>query len=216
MTSLAPQLAAEHEGTRILYVISSPTVSLFFNKAVVHKPAEMKGMRIRHNGPIPAMMVEAWGATPAAVAPAELADALQKGTVDGMTFNYEGAQSFQFGSVIKSVTELNAYGGTFALVMNAKKYDSLPPDLQKLIDSTTGVEAARRVGALYDQAEAAGRVYMLDNKVQIVVPTADEAKGFEALAQPLVEKTVGALQDKGLPARKLRDDIRSRVNAAKS
>jgi TRAP-type C4-dicarboxylate transport system substrate-binding protein len=213
MTSLAPQFAAEHEGTRILYMINVPTVSLFFNKAVVHRPADMKGMRIRHNGPIASQMIELWGATPAAVAPAELADALQKGTVDGMTFNYEGAASFQYGPVTKSVTEIQAYGGTFALVMNSKKYDSLPADLQKLIDSTTGVDAARRVGGLYDQAEAAGRTYMLANKVEIVVPTPDEQKAFATPVLPLVDKTIAALEAKGLPARKVRDDIRARVNA---
>ena len=215
MTSLAPQLAAEHEGTRILYVISSPNVSLFFNKAVVHRPADMKGMRIRHNGPIAAQMIELWGATPAAVAPAELADALQKGTVDGMTFNYEGAQSFQFAPVTKSVTENNAYGGSFALVINAKKYESLPPDLKKVIDSTTGVDAAQRVGAAYDKAEATGREYFLANKVEIVVPTADERKAFQTPVMPLVGKTIDALESKGLKARKLYDDIRAQVNASK-
>ena len=215
VTGFAPQLVKEYEGTKLLYMVVSPNIGLFFNKATVRKPADMKGMRIRDNGPIPAKMIEAWGATPAAVAPVALADALAKGTVNGMTFNYEAAQSFQLASAIKSVNEVNAYAVTFALVMNEKKYDSLPPDLKKIIDETTGVEEARRVGAKYDEAEAAGRKYLVDNKVDIIVPNAEEQQAFKAPVQPIVKEVIEAVQAKGLPAQKFYDDLRARVNQVK-
>ena len=160
-------------------------------------------------------MIDAWGASPAAIAPVELADALEKGTVNGMTFNYEAAQSYQVAPSIKYVNELNAYAVTFALVMNSKKYESLPADLRKLIDESTGVEGARRVGAKYDEAEAAGRKYVSDNKVQIVVPTADEQQAFRAPLMPLIKDVIDAEQAKGLPARKFYDDLRARVNDVK-
>ena len=214
-TSFAPQLAKEYEGTKILYMVVSPNIGLFFNKATVRKPADMKGMRIRDNGPIPAKMIEAWGATPAAVAPVGLADALAKGTVNGMTFNYEAAQSFQLASSIKSVDEVNAYAVTFALVMNEKKYESLPADLKKIIDETTGVDEARRVGAKYDEAEASGRKYLVDNKVDIIVPSAEEQQAFKAPLQPIVKEVIDSVQAKGLPAQKFYDDLRTRVNQVK-
>lgn len=215
LTSLAPQLTKEYAGTRVLYLIAQPNISLFFNKAAVHKPGDMKGMRIRHNGPMPAKMIEAWGATPAAVAPVELADALGKGTVDGMTFNYEAAESFQFGAAVRTVTEINAYAVTFAFVMNEKKYESLPADLRKLIDETTGVEAARRIGGRYDQAEVAGRKYLLDHKVEITVPTDDALRAFQDPLKPLVEQTIADARGKGLAASQFFGDLRARVNEAK-
>ena len=214
-TGFAPRLSKEYEGTRLLYLIASPNIGLYFNKAVVHKPADLKGMRIRDNGPMPAKMIEAWGATPASIAPVGLADALAKGTVNGMTFNYEAAQSFQLGGSIKSVDEINAYAVTFALVMNEKKYESLPADLKKLIDDSTGVEEARRVGAKYDEAEAAGRKYLLDNKVEIIVPTAEEQQAYKTPVVPLVNETLEAATAKGLPAKKFYDDLRARVNDVK-
>jgi TRAP-type C4-dicarboxylate transport system substrate-binding protein len=216
VTSMAGRLAKEHEGTRVLYVVAQANLGLFFNKQKVRKPEDMKGMRLRHNGPLPAKMISAWGATPAAVAPVELADALEKGTVNGMTFNYEAAQSFQIGPAVKQVNEIKAYAVTFGLVMNGKKYDSLPADLRKLIDESTGAEAARRVGAKYDEAEAAGRQYMLDNKAEITTPTADEAMAFRKPVMPLVEETIKAAEDKGWAARQFYDELRVRVNAVKS
>ena len=214
-TSLAGQLAKEHEGTKVLYLIAQPNASLFFSKASVRKPADMKGLRVRHNGPLPAKMIDAWGATPAAVAPVELADALEKGTVNGMTFNYEAAQAFQLAPAIKTVTELNANAVTFALVINTAKYESLPADLRKLIDDTTGIGAARRFGAYCDAAEAAGRKYVLDNKVSITVPTTEEQLAFKAAVMPLVKEMIGTTQAKGLPAQQFYDQVRARVVAVK-
>jgi TRAP-type transport system periplasmic protein len=215
LTGLEGDLAKEHEGTHILYMIASPTISLMFDKQGVRSPADMRGMRVRHNGPGSAKMIDAWGATPAAVAPVELADAMEKGTINGMTLTYEGARAFQVGPAIKSVAEVNAYAITFALVMNERKYKSLPADLRKLIDDSTGVEAARRVGAEFDKAEAAGRQYVMDSKAEIFVPNAEEQKAFRSPVLPLINTTMESIAAKGLPARAFYDTLRARVNGAK-
>lgn len=214
-TGMASQLVKEYEGTKLLFVIAEPNLSLMFNKASVRKPADLKGMRLRHNGPLAAKMIEALGATPAAVSPVELADALEKGTVKGMVFNYEAAQAFQMASAVTSVTELNFNAVTLGLAINEKKYESLPADLRKLIDDSMGVGAARRFGAKFDDAEAAGRRYFVDKKVEIIMPTAEEAQAFRTPLMPLVAQGVEAVQAKGLPARAFFDDLRARVNAVK-
>ncbi len=211
MTGLIPDLAAEYPGTRPLYLIAGPTLSPMFNKAEVRTPAAMKGLRIRHNGPISAAMLESWGATPAAVAPVELSDAVQKGTIDGLLFNYEAAQSFQIGADIHTVTELKSAAVTFALVINQKRYEALPADLRALIDQTTGAAAARRIGALYDQAEADGRDYLLKSGVRITVPTAAEREAFRNAAAPVADRTVAALEAKGQPARAILQKLRAAV-----
>lgn len=215
LTGMAGQLTKEYEGTKLLLLIAQPNLSLMFNKATVRKPADLKGMRLRHNGPLAAKMIDALGATPAAVSPVELADGLEKGTVKGMIFNYEAGQAFQMGGAVTSVTELNFSAVTLGLAMNEKKYEALPADLRKLIDDSMGAAAARRLGAKFDDAEAAGRRYLVDSKVEIILPTADEAQAFRAPLKPVVEQSIEAAQAKGLPARKFFDDLRGRVNAVK-
>jgi TRAP-type C4-dicarboxylate transport system substrate-binding protein len=213
LTGMASQLAKEYEGTRLLMVVAEPNLSLFLNKAKVHLPSDVKGMRLRHSGPIASRIIEALGGTPAAVSPVELSDALDKGTVKGMIFNYEAGQAFQIGGSVTSVTELNFSAVTLGLAMNEKKYESLPADLRKLIDESTGVDAARRIGAKFDEAEAAGRRYILDKKVDIIMPTAAEVGAFREPLKPVVEQSIDAAQAKGLRARKFYDDLRARVNA---
>lgn len=211
LTSLADDLAKEHEGTRILYLLASPTVGLYMHKPPVREPKGLAGLRVRHNGPITSAMVSAWGASPVAMPPSDVADALDKGTLDGMMFNFEAAQAFQLAASLKSVTVLNATAASFALVMNEQKYRSLPDDLRKLIDDTTGVAAARRVGKAYDEAEAAGRAYVAGAGVAIVDPTPAEAEAFRAAAAPVTEKFIAASGPKAEALKAFRDRLAARV-----
>lgn len=214
VTGMAADLAAEHEGTKLLYFIATPTVSLFLNKGAVRDPAAMRGMRIRHNGPIASAIIEAWGGSPAAVAPAELADALAKGTIAGMLFNYEAAKSFQMAESIKSVTPVKASAGTFALVMNAERYKELPDDLRKLIDDTTGPEAARKIGALYDAAEDEGEAYLRAAKVDILELTPAERAAFEEKTRPLAATFLAKAEAKNPKARDFYERLRAAVGRA--
>ncbi|MBS7700350.1 MULTISPECIES: TRAP transporter substrate-binding protein [unclassified Chelatococcus] len=214
VTEMAADLAAEHEGTKLLYFIATPTVSLFSNKGAVRDPTAMRGMRIRHNGPIASAIIEAWGGSPAAVTPAELADALAKGTIGGMLFNYEAAKSFQMAESIKSVTPVKASAGTFALVMNAERYKSLPEDLRKLIDETTGPEAARRIGALYDAAEDEGEAYLRAAKVEILDLTPAERAAFEEKTSPITASFLAKAEAKNVKARDFYDRLRAAVGRA--
>jgi len=213
MTSLADRLAKEHEGTRVLYVIASPTVGIYLHRPAVRDPKGLAGLRIRHNGPITSSMVSMWGGSPVAMPPSEVADALDKGTLDGMMFNFEAAQAFQLAGSLKSVTVVNATAATFGLVMNEQKYRSLPEDLRKLIDDTTGVAAARRVGKVYDDAEAAGRAYVAAAGVEIVDPSPAEAEAFRAPIAGFAEKAIAAAGAKGPELKAFRDDLMARVAA---
>lgn len=215
LTELSAQLAAEHEGTKPLYFIATPTLSLFFNKGAVRSPAAMRGMRLRHNGPMASAMLEAWGATPAAIAPAELSDSLSKGTIAGMIFNYEAAKSFQMAESVKSVTPVDAAASTFALVINAERYKSLPDDLRKLIDETTGPAAARRVGAIYDAAEDEGRSYLRAAKAEIVDLTPAERAAFEDAVKPIAATFVAKIDAKGGKGQQFLDQLRAAVGASK-
>ena len=207
---------AEFEGTKILYSVPSPSGGLFMAKANVRKPADLKGLRIRHNGPVGAAQLAAWGATPVAVAPAEVADVMDKGTIDGMIFNYEGGRAFQIGSAVKKVTELSWMATAFTLVINRAKYDSLPADVRSLIDETTGVEGGRRVGALYDTAEAEGRDYFIKSGAEIIRPTIEEFTAFRDALNATQEEMLAALEAKGLKARDFQKRVRQLVEAVKA
>jgi TRAP-type C4-dicarboxylate transport system substrate-binding protein len=101
--------------------------------------------------------VAALGATPVGVPPTEMAEQLQKGTIDGVFIDYGGAGiAFKLGGIVKHTTQMYSYVTSFGLVMNPAFYAKLPPDLQKLVvDTTTGMEQeVGRIGTLLRTGEA--------------------------------------------------------------
>lgn len=211
LTRLAPELAGEYGGTRILYMLATPAVHLFFSKVEVKQPSDLQGMRVRHISTISADMAKAWGAVPVAVAPTEMADAIQKGVIQGLFLSHEAGQSFQLGSSLRSVAELSLQAAPFTLLMNEDAYNRLPPDLQRLIDETTGVEAARRIGAAFDAADAEGRAYMVRSGVQVATLTTAQKTAFREAVQVVTDQGVAERESRGIPAKAFLDHLRALV-----
>lgn len=204
-------LEPEYNGVKVLYFMATPPVPLLMAGKEVASLDQMKGLRIRHPGTVYASLISALGATPVGVAPAEVADALSKGTIDGTLMSYEGAQSFQLGPNIKSATTINGGVVTFAMVMNPDSYNKLPPDLQKLIDDTTGHVGAKRVGTDSDKADQIGLEYMGQNNVKLIDLGESDAVAYGKITDELIAKKVAALEEKGLPGKQALQRLREAV-----
>ena len=211
MDLLPEHLAKEHEGVKVLYLFGHAPGSIHTRTKPVQQLADLKGMRIRHPSTVVAEMLSAFGATPVGVPPNEIAEAMNKGTIDGLVMPYDGVMGFRLGNEVKYTTELLGYIASFAVVMNPQSFAKLPPDLQKLIDETTGKEAARKIGRIWDAIEGPGKKYMQDSGGQIISLSPERRAEFVKAAEPVTEKRIGELQGKGLPAREVYDKMKALV-----
>jgi TRAP-type C4-dicarboxylate transport system substrate-binding protein len=207
LTELAPTyLAPEYPGMKILWAMVTSPLKFHTAKVAIRKAEDFKGLRIRYAGEQFAQIITAIGATPLAVPPGETQDGLAKGIIDGATFPYEGAQSFDLGTVAKYSMEPGVSTASFVAVMNPKKFEALPKDLQELIEKTSGPAMAERFGAALDTAETAGRDYMIAKGVSITVLPADELQKIKNEVAPLLETRLESLEKAGKPARKFLAD----------
>jgi TRAP-type C4-dicarboxylate transport system substrate-binding protein len=206
LTELAPEfLAAEHAGLKILWMaVTNPLMFHTANKKIA-TAADFKGLRIRYAGEQFAQIIPALGAVPLPVPPAETQDGLAKGIIDGATFPYEATQSFDLGTVVKYSLEPGVSTATFAVVMNPAKYASLPDDLKKLIDTTTGPARAEAFGKVFDEGEKHGRQYMVNKKVEITKLSDAELANIQKTLAPIVEKASSKLESEGKPGKKFLD-----------
>ena len=192
---------------KILYLMTTTPLKFHMASKQVNTMADFKGLRIRYAGEIFAESVKAFGAVPLAVQPGDVVDAMSKGTIDGALFPFEGAQSFQVGTVAKYSYEPGVNAASFFFVMNPSSYEKLPPDLRALIDQTTGPAGAERMGKLLDDAEVEGRAYMTSKGVQIIPFSAATQAEMQAAVKPIVDDTIGKLEAKGQPARAIYDAL---------
>jgi TRAP-type C4-dicarboxylate transport system substrate-binding protein len=202
LTELAPgYLAKEHEGVRILWMAVTPPL-MFHSKPPIRKVEDFKGLKIRYAGTQFKNIIDALGAVPIPVPPQETQDALSKGIVDAATFPYEGAASFDLGTVTKYTLEPGVSSATFAVVMNPAKYNALPADLKALIDRTTGPAAAAKFGAAWDEAEKEGKQKMVAKGVQPVVAAPAEVERMKKLFAAQIETALADVEKQGKPGRK--------------
>jgi TRAP-type C4-dicarboxylate transport system substrate-binding protein len=205
LTELAPTyLAQEHQGLRILWMAVAPPV-VFNSKVAVRKIDDFKGMKVRYAGAENKKMLDALGAVPLLVPPPEAQDALSKGIVDSALFPYEAALSFDLGSVTKYAIEPGISSASFAFVMNPAKYNSLPEDLKKLIDKTTGVAAAEGYAKMWDEAEKHGKAQLVGKGLEIITLPDADVKKIRDLAAPQVQDAIAAIDKQGKPGRAFYD-----------
>lgn len=197
LTELAPDyLAAEHPDTRILWMAVTPPLKIHLAKADPSDLSAFEGKRIRYAGTTWQKIVETLGASPVPVPPAEAADAMAKGVVDGACFPFEATQSFDLAPVTVYSMEPGLAAAPFALVMSQASYDALPPESQKIIDETTGSDRAEWFGKMLDEGEARGRQYLVDGGVDIVRLNEDQIAGLKTDFTAIVDEAVAAAADK--------------------
>lgn len=209
LMDLVPEyLEAEHRGVKILYLFGHAPGVIHTNSRPVRTPEDLQGMRIRHPSAVIGEALRAWGASPAGMPPGEMAENLDKGVIDGLVIPYDGVLGFRLAPYVRYSTEVFSYVTSFAVVMNPESYAALPPDLQRLIDATTGPAKAREIGARWDAMEVPGKRYMQEGGVEIIELGAAERARFTEAAAGMVERRLAEAEAKGLPAREFFDRVR--------
>lgn len=196
----AKYLDAEHKGVKVLMLFTHQPGGPHTTKKAIRSLDDFKGLRLRFASPTVRDFVQALGATPVGVPPTEIAEQLQKGTIDGTFIDYGGAGiAFKLGGTVKYSTELYAYVTSFGLALNEDFWNKLPPDLKKLvIDTTTGKE--KEVGEAWDGLDAPGKKALMDGGGEAIRLSPAENAKVRKIGAELSEKHVKDMDAKGLPA----------------
>jgi len=189
------------ENVKVLY-LHAHGPGLLHTKKPVKKLEELKGLKIRSTG-FSAKVVEALGAVPVAMPQGETYEALSKGIVDGTIGPIEVLKGWKQGEVVKSTTDCSDVGYTtvFFVVMNLKKWNSLPPDARKVLDDVSR-EWIDVHGKAWDEADREGRTFTKSLGNQIITLPAQESARWKKAVRPTIEEYVKNAEQKGVPGRK--------------
>lgn len=105
-----------------------------WSKKEINTLDDLKGLKVRVGGYLPTIGIKALGMSPVTIASAELAPAMMSGTIDAVLTSLGYGYSIGLAKVSKQFT-LTPLSPTWTAVtvINAKKFDSLPPGLKKVV-----------------------------------------------------------------------------------
>jgi TRAP-type C4-dicarboxylate transport system substrate-binding protein len=177
--------------------------ALFMTRDPINKVEDFQGMKLRSYSRTNAWILEALGASPLQVALPELAPMLSKGTVTGSILPYEIAPAVKMQDLTSYFTTLappqpRLSTSIFTFLMNKAKYESLPPDLKKVIDANSGPNLVDFAIKTWDQVEIDGeKVMHTKPKNKFVQLSAAETAKFKTKVQPVFDRFKKLLDDGG-------------------
>lgn len=172
---------------KLLYTAQVPAFQIL-SKKPINKMDDWKGVKIRAVGP-QAATYSAMGAIPVAFNMPDIADGLSKGTIDAAdTFCFDIGIIYKLHeSAPYAIVNPMGIGGGQTLIMNLKKYNSLPKDIQKIIDETSQQAYERYVPEAMENENHYMDVFMKE-KGKVIFLTPEESKRWIEVGGPAGEK----------------------------
>ena len=182
----------------------------------VRSVADMKGVKIRAPSRQITKLLASLGATPVGMPLPGIPDALSKGTIQGAVIPWEVVPSVKVNELTKYHAEFDPAGGaiytlTFVMAMNKAKYESLAPDLKKVIDNNSGMATSAWLGKVQQGNDAMGRKSASDRGNTIYTVSPVEAQDFRRKSRSIEVEWVEDMNKKGFDGKKLLDTARALI-----
>lgn len=150
-------------------------------------PSDLKGLKVRAATKLQSQWVRAFGAVPMSVAGPEVAEALTMGVMDAV--NYDNSALFTFRVVDVAKYHLMVPLGSMPLiiVMNKKKYDSLPSQGKAAFDKHGADIGSMWVKAVEQHVKEGVDKMAKDPDHSIITPNEKDLRVWKEALQPIVD-----------------------------
>lgn len=179
------------------------------SKKGIRVPDDLKGLRINVQGDM-ARWYESMGAVPVQLSAGDMYMAMDRGVTDGISCHWSAFRAF----ALEEVTTHNTIIGGGAnldfmtYIVNLEKWNSLPPDIQEIIQDSFRMaceeiigEQEREIAEGIENAKASGNTF--------VELTPEELELWEAYVNPVNEAWIEKTEAQGLPARETFELLKS-------
>jgi len=141
------------------------------------------------------------------IAAVETYESMQRGIVEGCIFSYPSIKAYRLNELLKYYTfglRMGGYPG--AVIVNEKRWNALPPNIQQGINQATD-EIGKIWGVAWDQEQQDLRKqFEKEGMVIFPIPPADRAM-WEAPLKGIEELWIKDVENIGLPGRKVFNDF---------
>jgi TRAP-type C4-dicarboxylate transport system substrate-binding protein len=191
---------------------------MFHTKEKLVKTADdLRGLKVRGPTRQITKMLGYLGATPVGMPLPAIPDALSKGTIDGCVIPWEVVPSVKVHELTRFHSEFEPAGGalyttTFVMSMNKAKYNSLAPDLKKVIDNNSGMATSAWLGKTQQGNDPLGRKSAEERKNTIHTISAADAQEFKRKARLVEIEWAQDMDKRGFDGKKLLETARALID----
>ena len=191
--------AKEFAAAKVLMLWNSDTAGIMSRAKPVRTLEDMKGMRIRTPSRAQSDQLTALGAIPVDMPVTQIYNALERGVVDATMIPLSAMIDFKLLEVVKYLTVDAPLGRSpFLVSMQRKRYESLPANLKKIIDDTTGLQMSLGGAQSYDKKN---KIALEAGKKQreVISLAPAESKRWHDIFKALAKRQGEEVDKKGLP-----------------
>ena len=173
---------------------------------------DLDGLKVRAASRTVADMLEALGAIPVGMPVPQVYEALSRGVVEGAWIPWTIMRPFRLHEVTRYHTEASLACTPFVLTMNKARYEGLPQDVRRMLDDTTGMALAKRLGRLWQEDERRGRDLAVQRGHPILALTEAESARWRKATAPVVDAWVAKIDAAGYDGKALLADAKRLVS----
>lgn len=165
----------------------------------IRTPKDIKGLKVRCSGPVQMNIVKAYGGSPINITMNETAQAASKGVIDAIIAPGETLKGFNFADVTSSITIPGQRFCTSGIaVMNLKKWNSLPQDIQYLFNEVS-LDAVNAFGKMWYAADTIGYNHFLERGGKLIDIPSEDAQLWADPIKTIVDDYIKRANEAGLP-----------------
>lgn len=212
-----PEIDGEYEayGVKNLGAFFNGPDQIFMNKkgVTINGIEDIKGMKLGTSEPFIVQYINQNGGAAVYTSSADLYTNLDSGLIEGMCTHALLMQVTKCDELIKSVIEFGDEGmmrGCSLMLMNLDKYNSLPEDLQKVIDEGFAdyCEAAQ---VIQNEDVSTYMDTLKANGCEMITLTEEQIAPMRKLAGTMTQSTIAAVEKKGYQGQAIYDRIQELI-----
>jgi len=194
-------LKKEYENVKVLYLFTEGGTPIGTKSKKITTAADLNGLKLRTPGGPVMDFLKRTGAAPIGIPPGNIYESMGKGVIDGYLIGWQGVEAFKLTEDTKFILDANLYTSAFWVAMNKNKYNSLPPDLKKILDDASGEAAMMQVALIIDNVEKRLDGTMAEKGITKTPLSAEEQVKWEAIAVDVQNQWITDVSAKGFPAK---------------
>ncbi|MDO6455193.1 TRAP transporter substrate-binding protein [Neptunomonas phycophila] len=199
-------ISKEYDDTHVLFLFTHGPGDIHTKDKAIETPADLAGLKVRRPTTVVAEMLEGLGAQPVGMPAPNTYPSLQRGVIDGVAMPWEAMKSFRLNELATFHTELGLYTLSFVVTMNKDIYNSMPDDLKAVVDTHSGMDWAQKQALVFDDLDTLGREEAVKAGHSIITLEGGvNNPAWKPVLETATNNYLGALEDKGMPARKVYD-----------